>query len=311
MKPNFTIHFYGKVINLAIPDNIQTINMPNHHIINVPNHNKLAIVVALVCIIQLSISEAATKPQRIVSMNLCTDQLLLLLVPAERIVSVSALSLDPNSSYMAEAAQGHNTNHGKSEEILPLKPDLVLASGYAARPAVELLRKLGHRVEMLPMANSIAGIRENISSVAALVGEEQKGAEIIEQMDRRVAQVQTQLAGIKKRAIFYQPRGYTSGSNTLQDEALRIAGWENVSANVGIEGYRQIGLEKLLLAQPEQIFTSSYAPGTSSMAQRKLQHPVLRRLTDNRPMVEIDYRLWICDGPMIAEAIEALAAAHR
>lgn len=47
------------------------------------------------------------------------------------------------------------------------------------------------------------------------------------------------------------------------------------------------------------------------MAQRQLQHPVLRQLTENRPMVEIDYRLWICDGPMIADAIEALAAAHR
>jgi iron complex transport system substrate-binding protein len=282
--------------------------MPIHHIINVLKHKKLAILVALVFIIRC---EAATKPQRIVSMNLCTDQLLLLLVPADRILSVSALSLDPNSSYMADAAKQHHTNHGKSEEILPLKPDLVLASGFAARPAVELLRKLGHRVEMLPMANSIAGIRENISSVAAIVGEEEKGAKIIEQMDRRVAQVQTQLAGIKKRAIFYQPRGYTSGSNTLQDEALRIAGWENVAATVGINGYSQIGLEKLLIAQPEQIFTSSYAPGTSSMAQRQLQHPVLRMLTNNRPMVEIDYRLWICDGPMIADAIEALAAAHR
>ena len=269
-------------------------------------------VLALALLMIFSISEAATKkPQRIVSMNLCTDQLLLLLVPSERIVSVSALSLDSNSSYMADAAKNHHTNHGKSEEILPLKPDLVLASGYAARPAVELLRKLGHRVEMVPMANTIADIRNNISTIASLVGEQQKGAEIIEQMDRRIAQVQAQLTGSKKRAIFYQPRGYTSGSNTLQDEALRLAGWQNVAATIGINGYNQIGLEQLLMAQPEQIFTSSYAPGTSSMAQRKLQHPVLGKLTDTRPMVEIDYRLWICDGPMITEAIEALAAAHR
>ena len=176
---------------------------------------------------------------------------------------------------------------------------------------MELLRKLGHRVEMLPMASTIDGIRNNISTVASLVGEELKGAEIIEQMDRRIAQVRTQLTNTRKRAIFYQPRGYTSGKNTLQDEALRIAGWDNVATTVGINGYSQIGLEQLLMAQPEQIFTSSYAPGTSSLAQRQLQHPVLRKLTDNRPKVEIDYRLWMCDGPMIADAIEALAAAHR
>lgn len=274
-------------------------------------HRQLAALLILFMVVPFSTSEAATEPQRIVSMNLCTDQLLLLLVEPERIVSVSALSLDPHSSYMADEAQNHHTNHGKSEEILPLKPDLVLASGYAARPAVELLRKLGHRVELMPMANTIAGIRQNISSIAALVGEEEKGTEIIEQMDRRIAQVQTHLTGAKKRAIFYQPRGYTSGKNTLQDEALRLAGWQNIAATIGINGYSQIGLEQLLIAQPEQIFTSSYAPGTSSMAQRLLQHPVLVKLTDSRPMVEIDYRLWMCDGPMIADAIEALAAAHR
>lgn len=284
--------------------------------LNLPPHNNMTptpwnIAFALTLLFLVSTAEAATKPQRIVSMNLCTDQLLLLLVQPERIVSVSALSLDPHSSFMAEAAQNHHTNHGKSEEILPLKPDLVLASGYAAHPAVELLRKLGHRVEMLPMASTIDGIRNNISTVASLVGEELKGAEIIEQMDRRIAQVRTQLTNTRKRAIFYQPRGYTSGKNTLQDEALRIAGWDNVATTVGINGYSQIGLEQLLMAQPEQIFTSSYAPGTSSLAQRQLQHPVLRKLTDNRPKVEIDYRLWMCDGPMIADAIEALAAAHR
>lgn len=254
---------------------------------------------------------SADKPQRIVSMNLCSDQLLMLLVAPERIASISSLSLDPHSSYMADAAKSHHTNHGKSEEILPLNPDLVLASGYAARPAVELLRRLGHRVEMLPMSTDIMGIRENISTLALLVGEEEKGAKLIEQMDMKIARIQRQLHGPKEKAIFYQPRGYTSGKNTLQDEALRLAGWDNVAADVGISGYSSIGLEALLMAQPEQIFTSSYAPGTSSMAQRQLQHPVLKLLTSGRPMVEIDFRLWICDGPMIADAIEALAAAHK
>jgi len=278
---------------------------------NVSSNDWLAILTAIILAMALSSADAKTKPQRIVSMNLCSDQLLMLLVAPERIASISALSLDPHSSYMADAAKSHHTNHGKTEEILPLKPDLVLASGYAARPAIELLRRLGHRVEMLPMSTDIKGIRENISTLASLVGEEEKGAKLIEQMDMKIARIQKQLHGSKEKAIFYQPRGYTSGKNTLQDEALRLAGWKNVAADVGINGYSTIGLEELLLAQPAQIFTSSYAPGTSSMAQRQLQHPALRRLTSGRPMVEIDFRLWICDGPMIADAIEALAAAHK
>lgn len=253
----------------------------------------------------------AAKTQRIASINLCTDQLLLMLVAPERIVSISALSLNPHSSYMSDAAAQHQINHGKTEELLPLKPDLVLASGFAARPTVELMRRLGYQVEVLPMATNIAGIRDNINRLAALVGEQEKGEQLIQQMDMRIRDVVSSLSGASPKAIFYQPRGYTSGKNTLQDEALRLAGWKNVAAEIGITGYSSIGLEQLLMAQPEQIFTSSYAPGTSSLAQRQLQHPVVRRLTRERPMVEIDYRLWICDGPMIADAVEALASAHR
>ncbi len=253
----------------------------------------------------------AGQPQRIVSINLCTDQLLLMLVGPERIASISSLALDPHSSYMAASASEHHTNHGKTEELLPLKPDLVLASGFAARPAVELMRRLGHRVEVLPLASNMAGIRSNIRRMAELVGAEEKGERLIQNMDQRIESVARNLPKHRPKGIFYQPRGYTSGSDTLQDEAMHLAGWSNVAAEVGVSGYSSIGLEKLLMAQPEQIFTSSYAPGTSSMAQRQLQHPVIRQLTRARPMVEIAYRLWICDGPMIADAVEALAAAHK
>ena len=254
---------------------------------------------------------SASKPQRIVSINLCTDQILMLLVEPKRIASVSALSLDPQSSYMVESASAHHTNHGKSEELLPLNPDLVLASGFAARPAVELMRRLGHRVELIPMATDIAGISKNIRLIASLVEEQEKGEQLIQRMETQIKNISKQFTGTRPKAIFYQPRGYTSGKDTLQDEAMRLAGWRNVASEMGVTGYSSIGLEDLLLAQPKQIFTSTYAPGTSSMAQRQLQHPAIRKLTHERPMVEIDYRLWICGGPMIADAIEVLAAAHR
>jgi len=212
----------------------------------------------------------AAKPQRIVSVNLCSDQLLLMLVNPGRIASISALALDPHSSYMADAASGLHTNHGKSEELIPLKPDLVLASGFAARPAVELMRRLGYKVEVLPMATNITGIRHNIRRLAALVGEVEKGDQLIQQMDNRIAAVSNRLSSSRPKAIFYQPRGYTSGSDTLQDEALRLAGWRNVAADIGVSGYNSVDFEELLMSQPQQIFTSSYAPGTSSMAQRQL-----------------------------------------
>ncbi len=253
---------------------------------------------------------AEERPARIVSLNLCTDQLLMQLVPEERIASVSSLSRLPESSFMAETAQRLEINHGRVEELLPLQPDLVLAGSHAAKPAVRMLRQLGYRVEVLPMANSIAAIRENIRYLAKLVGAEQRGEQLISEMDQRIARVKTGLNGTQDGALFYQPRGYTSGSDTLQDEALRLAGWRNIAAESGIVGYGRIDLERLLLAQPQQIFTSRYAPGSDSIAQRMLNHPALHKMAGERTITEVDYNLWICGGPMIAEAVESLAAAH-
>ena len=248
-----------------------------------------------------------------VSVNLCTDQLLLLLADPGQIASVSRLALEPESSYMARAARHHPVNDARAEQLLALQPDLVLAGRYSPRPLLQLLRRLGYRVEQLELPRSLEEIRRNIRRVAALLGRERRGEVLIREMDRRIGAVAATFDGTTERpaALFYQPRGYTSGRDTLQDQALRLAGWRNLAAEAGIEGYGHIDLERLLLGRPQQIFTSAYAPGSRSLAQHLLQHPALRRITAGRPMINVDYRYWICGGPMIADAVEALARAHR
>ena len=252
---------------------------------------------------------AATAPQRVVSINLCTDQLLLMLARPEQILSVSHLSTDPESSFMSAQASAYPLNHARVEELLALSPDLILANSYSPRSVVVSMRRLGYRVEEFVMAESIGDIRRNIERMAALLGAEARGKAMIDEMDRRLAEL-ARKAEPRPKGIFYQPRGYTSGSRTLQDDALEAAGWENLAKLMGIEGYRAVDLESLLLAAPDQLFTSPYAPGTHSRAQRQLRHPALRRVIGERPLREIDYRYWICGGPMIVEAVEALASAR-
>jgi len=256
---------------------------------------------------------AAANPSRIASINLCTDQLLLLLADPGQIASVSRLALEQESSFMAEAASGYPVNDAKVEQLLTLNPDLILAGQFSPRPLIRLLRKLGYRVEIIDATESITDIRNNIRKVAGLLGQAARGKALITRMDARLQAVARRSASMTRRpiALFYQPRGYTSGRDTLQDQALSIAGWRNLAAESAVSGYGHIGLEQLLAGQPEQLFTSSYAPGTRSLAQHLLQHPALRRITAGRPVINIDYRYWICGGPMIADAVEALAQARH
>ncbi len=251
-------------------------------------------------------SHGAEPPSRVVSINLCTDQLLLMLADPAQITSISYLALEPGSSFMAEQAQQHQVNHTKAEELLTLKPDLILASEYSDRALIQLMQKLGYQVETFSLPSSIDGIRSNITHMAQLLGQEADGQQLIQQMNQRIEQVVQQQPARRPKALFYQPNGYTSGSNTLQNTALQLAGWRNLAAELGIQGYRTIDIEALLLAQPEQLFTSPYAPGSQSLAQHQLSHPALKRVTAGKEMVEIDYKFWICGGPMIADAVEQL-----
>src|SRR3546814_21060735 len=91
-------------------------------------------------------------------MNVCTDQLVMQIARPERIVSLSFLSRDPQVSAMAAEAAVFPVNHGLAEEILPLRPDLVVAGSYTPRPTVPLLRRLGVPVLALAAETSIAAV---------------------------------------------------------------------------------------------------------------------------------------------------------
>jgi len=266
------------------------------------------LITALLLIICSFPSQSAEPPTRVASINLCTDQLLLMLADSRQIASISYLAVESSSSFMAEEAQQYQVNHEKIEELLSLKPDLILASEYSNRALIQLMQKLGHQVETFPLPSDIEGIQANITRMAQLLGQEKRGQQLVEQMNQRIDQVIKQQPAVHPKAIFYQPNHYTSGRNTLQDTALRVAGWRNLAAELGIEGYNPIDIEDLLMADPEQLFTSPYAPNSNSLAEQQLSHPALQRVTAGRKMIEIDYKYWICGGPMIADAIEQL---HR
>ena len=69
-------------------------------------------------------AEPPAKPRRIVSLNMCTDELVLRLANPEAIASVTWLSQDPRNANMAEAARRIPANHGLVEQVLAFRPDL-------------------------------------------------------------------------------------------------------------------------------------------------------------------------------------------
>ena len=95
---------------------------------------RVRVLVGLACLSTGPLPALADGPTRIVSMNVCTDQLLVELVDPERIASISYLAADARSLAIADRVQGLHLNHGAAEEIVALHPDLIVTSQFAFLP---------------------------------------------------------------------------------------------------------------------------------------------------------------------------------
>ena len=88
---------------------------------------------------------AAERPSRVVSLNLCADQLLLQLAEPDQIKSLSPLARDRSLSFLAEAARAFPLNDGKGKSILFSGADLVLTGTFGQQNRTALLETTGLR----------------------------------------------------------------------------------------------------------------------------------------------------------------------
>lgn len=247
------------------------------------------------------------QPWRLASLNLCTDQLLLLLAPRERIVSLSHLAIDPRHSPLAAEARGLHLNHALAEELLPLQPDLVLGGQFSASLASNLLQRFGLPVLRLGVANSLEDIRAQITSLARAIGEEARGETLLRELDAELAGLrQALLAHTRgKRALFYSSNGVTAGSGTLQDDFLRSLGMHNAAAE--LQGQVPMDLEAVLRAAPDFLFTSPPQREDALLAHAPLRHPALRALPERLRVIALPEYAFACAGPHYVDAYAALA----
>lgn len=250
----------------------------------------------------LATAALAEPPRRVVSANLCTDQLAMLIAAPGQLVSVSDVARDPVSSAMAAEARGYPVNHGAAEEIFLLDPDLVLV-GEHLRPETRLtLGRMGLRVETFPIDASFADIRASILRMGALLGREARATELAGALD---AALTPPPPGPRPTAALFYANAYTSGTGALADEILRQAGLDNLAARQGLRGLARLPLELLALEAPDLlVIGQDYA--TPALAQEVLRHPAALALGAERTAVADS--LWVCGLPQTAQAVASLRA---
>lgn len=255
---------------------------------------------------------SAAGPQRIVSLNVCTDQILVELVGRDRIAGVTHLAADATISAAADRLAGLPVTHGGAEDVLSRDPDLVIAGAYTTPATVDLLRRLGRRVLVVPLPQNLAGVRAAIAEIAAGVGEPEAGAKLVGDLDARIARVRVESDASKERptALVYQVNNYVVGAGSVLDEALDIAGFRNGGRQMRTFASGQTDLEQLLSAPPDLLVLATSSDAYATVVGDNLRHPALRTLMRQIPSIVLPWPLWLCATQHIATAIERLALAR-
>lgn len=253
-----------------------------------------------------------TPPQpsagpRIVSLNPCSDAILAEVADPGQIAGLSHYSHDPASSSMGvEAAERFPVVGESVEEVLALRPDVVVSGTFMPPATVAALRRLGYRLELLPIAGSVEESRAQVRRLAALAGHPERGEALIARIDAALERA-TPRAGKAVPTVVWQSGGIVPGEGALITDLLRRTGHTSFSAARGLGQAEALPLERMLADPPDLILSAGDAAGEED---RLLYHPALDHLSRTR-RERLDPSLLWCGGPTIIRAAERLAQLRR
>ena len=204
------------------------------------------------------------KPQRILTLSMSTDEVVLGLVKPERMAGVNAMLDDPVSSNVVELGRQVATKvrNPSVEEIAAMQPDLVIVPDWGDISRVQSLRDLGIPVVVCKGAKNLQEIQETVELIAAAVGEPQRGTILLQKMDEKLAWIEQRLPQLPEQqrpsVVLISLMKTYGGRGCSFDEACHYAGVVNGMAAAGIEDGQAMSKEKLVAINPDVLFLPTY-----------------------------------------------------
>jgi iron complex transport system substrate-binding protein len=245
---------------------------------------------------------AAGRPQRIVSLNLCADQLVIALADRDQIAGLTGNAADPDMSAEAARARGLPMLRPTAEQLVAIRPDLIVGMPATGSPIVAAAGASDARLVDLDFREDIATIHANIRAVAAAVGHPERGEALVRRMDTDLAAIRATGGG--RVAAYYQRRGYLTGTGTLVDEMMRRAGLTNLAARLGKPPLAQVSLEEIVAAQPDFLIVESATDRVTDQGTEMLHHPAIADI----PRIRVQQAWTVCAGPALVRAVRSVTA---
>lgn len=205
------------------------------------------------------------KPKRIVSLSYGTDEILTELVDAKRIASYCRWAEDPGITFITREQYqkvGCKTD-GNAEEVLALKPDLVLATTAMSSDIINALDALGLKVYLASRPKNYEQMRQKVLKLGEVVGEKAKGEALVKQMDERMDKLEAKLSQIpdskRKTVVAFNFLSAMGRKGDLIDSMMNKAHIINGVAQIPTElstGY--VSKEQVVRVNPDIFFLATW-----------------------------------------------------
>ena len=249
-------------------------------------------------------------PERIVALAPSNTEILFALGVEDRVVAVDQWSDHPPAAKTKPRISPFSPS---LEQIVKLRPDLILAAHGSAEPVLPLDRQ---GVKVLVLApRTLEDVYRNMLLIGRIVEAEGRAKRLVDGMRRRVAAVLAKVRGAPRPKVFVELDGsdpirpFTAGPGSFVDLLVQLAGGANVAAS-SRTAWPQLSLEELLRADPDMIILAhelvTMNPQTPQTMARRPGWRLLRAVREGS-IYPIEGELLSRPGPRIVEGLELLA----
>jgi iron complex transport system substrate-binding protein len=257
--------------------------------------------------VMLASATAQADPQRVVSLNMCTDQLLIDLAQPHRIAGLSPFARDAARAFEAERAARLPILSGTAEEVMVIKPDLVVSSRYMKRETRGFIVARGLKLVEFDDPRTLSEARAQIEQMGRLLGAAEQANERLAAFDRALEDLRKAARQKSLRILPLARRGWVAGSETLLADVLREAGLMNAAGELGFKAGGFASLEAVVALKPDALLLTRSTIRAEDQGQAMLLHPAIQKMFPAEKRIILPERLTVCGGPMLTEAMRHLA----
>jgi iron complex transport system substrate-binding protein len=267
---------------------------------------------ALIVSLFASAAIAGTRidpPRRVASLVLAADEVLVEILPPDRLVAVTAMADDAEMSNVVGRVPSNTTRFRRAdvERLIALRPDLVVVSEFNNADFLHLLGRSGLRTHRFEGLHSIDGIRRAIVALGKAVGETRAAQKLVSRMDERLAALERRLESTSRPRVLYWSSPFTAGADTAIGVLIECGGGVNAAREAGMSGLAPIGAERAFAIAPDVVMVNEPDEKSAPLSS----HPLLshlRAVRDGR-IVAIPTRHLVTLSHHMADACEFVAHA--